>query len=143
MRSIGNLAVIGLLVLLAAAPYLGSRSFAVFTMYSNLRAADQQTNHFLLPRLPVQMSQDNLVTVEASSDPRLARLARGREQVTWHELRCLGAEAPEASISYVRGGERHELDRIADDPVLASTHPLWNRLLAHHSYVAGQAPCAW
>ena len=143
VHSLANLVVIGLLVVLAAAPYLGSRSVAVFTMYSNLQTADQRSNHFLLPRLPIQMSQDDLVTVAASSDPRLARLARGREQVTWHELRRLAVEAPEASISYVRGGQRHDLDRIADDPVLVSTHPLWHRLIAHRSYVAGQAPCAW
>ena len=143
VRGSGNLMVIGLLVVLAAAPYLGSRSVAVFTMYSNLQTADQQSNHFLLPRLPVEMSQDDLVTVEASSDRRLARLARGQEQITWHELRRLAAEAPEASISYVRGGERHDLDRIADDPVLASTHPLSHRLIAHRSYVPGRAPCAW
>ena len=142
VRSPVAVGVVALVALTAAAPYLGSRTLMTFSMYSNLETARGESNHFLIPRLPREGSQDDLVTIHESDNPRLMNAANHGAQVTWHELRRELAEHPEDALVYERQGEVFDLDRAADDPDLASTHPVWHRLVAHRD-VSPEPLCRW
>lgn len=127
----------------AAAPYLGSRSIATFTMYSNLQTEARSSNHLLLPRWPRDGSQDDLVSIDASSNRRLQRLANREVQLTYHELRRRLAADPEASIRFERAGEVVEVDRAAAVPELVTLHPVSHRFIGHRAYDPARASCRW
>lgn len=135
--------VILLLVSTAAAPYVGSKTVAVFTMYSNLQTEGGETNHFILPRLPREGSQDDLVEVLDSSNSRLRRIGDRGHLISFHELRRELAGDPEASISFVRDGQLFEYDMARVDPVLVTTDWPAHRLIQHRVFSPDRASCRW
>jgi hypothetical protein len=79
----------------------------VVLMFSNLMTEGDRWNHFLPPRaMKVFPLQDNLVQVVRSFDRRFCEFANRR------------------TIAYERGGQRYEVARVGDDPVL-SRRPGW------------------
>lgn len=76
-----------LLVLNAASPYLGLKTEASFTMFSNLQTEPGHWNHVFLPEdLRIFGAQDDLVRVTDSADPRLERRARDNTLMVRFEL---------------------------------------------------------
>ena len=142
VRSSVALVLLGLLTLNAAAPYLGGRSVATFTMYSNLQTARGHDNHWLVPRAPWAGGQDDLVAIEESSSPYLTGLANRDGRISYHELRRRLASHPDDSVTYVRDGRRVEVTRAGDHEELSSTHPVWHRLIAH-APVYPESTCRW
>lgn len=66
--------VVGLVALNGLAPYLELKTASAFNMYSNLRTAQGETNHLLIPAtLPLTGGQDHLVEIVETNDPRLDR----------------------------------------------------------------------
>jgi hypothetical protein len=125
-----------------AAPYLGSKSVGSFTMYSNLRTEDGQSNHFLIGRLPLRMGQDDLVQVIESSNGYLQRAADQGKLITWHELcRRLSAD-PHASIAYQRDGVLRMYQEAGENPQLVR-RTLAHRFIAHRLYDPDEALCCW
>jgi hypothetical protein len=98
-------------------------------MFSNLRTEGERWNHALIPPAVKVWDglQDDLVTVRASSDPRLARLAAVGERYPYFTFRSLTAPARDASLTYERGGQVRTLARIGDDPELSTEPPRWQR----------------
>jgi len=143
LSALPYLAFFGLALANVSAPYLGSKNVGSFTMYSNLRTDRNDCNHFLIPRLPLEMGQDDLVEIIASSDAYLARFAGRDERVTWHELRRHLSADPDAAIVYRRKGQFHSLDHARDDPELVRPHPLAFRLIGHRVHEAVGARCRW
>jgi hypothetical protein len=89
-------------------------------MFSNLMTEGDRWNHFLLPRaMKVFPLQDDLVQVVRSSDRRFREFANRRTQLVWVHFQSLVGNYPHISIAYERGGQRYEVARVGDDPVLA------------------------
>jgi hypothetical protein len=142
VRGAAQLVLATLLLLNAAAPYLGGKTITAFTMYSNLTTEGGTSNHLFLPRLAVATSQDDLIEILESEDPYLAWIAEEDLRLTWHELRREMTQNPDAPIVYRRDGETIRLAAASEDPELISTHPIWHRLIAHRE-IAPDGRCFW
>jgi hypothetical protein len=110
------------------APYLGVKTNATMTMFSNLKIEGGTTNHFIMPRLPFETPADDLVAVISSSNPNVRTFKETGLLYTWHELRRKMSEAPGASISYERHGEVFEYQKAHENPELVSINPVLHKL---------------
>lgn len=137
--------VLGLLVTLQlaniSAPYLGSKNLGTFTMYSNLRTEGGTSNHFLIPRLPVRMGQDDLVEIVDSSSGWLRGIRDAGQLISWHELRRILSMLPDESITYIRDGVRVELARASEDPELVTRDPIAHKFIGHRLYDPRRDTC--
>ncbi|MGE3254984.1 hypothetical protein, partial [Pseudonocardia sp.] len=103
---------IGLLVLTAAMPYLGLKTRAAFTMFSNVRTEPGHWNHLLVPEeVRVFGWQDGRVTFLGTDDPRLAERITATDS---DDVAVVGARAvvdgfPGATVRYRLDG----VDRVA------------------------------
>jgi hypothetical protein len=106
-------------------PYVGLKTEHSFTMFSNLMTEGDRWNHFLLPRaMKVFPLQDDLVQVVRSSDQRFRQFAERRTQLVWVHFQSLVSRYPHIRITYERAGQRYEVARVGDDPIL-SKRPDW------------------
>lgn len=82
-----------LTMLNGASPYLGIKTEASFSMFSNLRTVGAQSNHLLI-RVPMALLSEgtDLVEVSSTSDGELNRVRDSNYQLAWMEL-CSYAEA--------------------------------------------------
>ena len=96
---------VGLLIVNAASPYLGLKSEATFTMFSNLRTEQGAWNHILIPEsLRVFGFQDRLVTIVATDDPALAARTRSGTQLTRFELNRYLRSHPRTEVTWSEAG---------------------------------------
>jgi hypothetical protein len=123
-------------------PYLGYKTYATMTMYSNLSVADGKTNHLIIPRIPLSGMADDIVTIISTENQKLAGLAARGLKVTWHELRREMSETPFTPITYVRNGEIIQMDSAADDPELVSLDPILHRLVGFRP-IGEENVCLW
>ena len=123
-------------------PYLGYKTYATMTMYSNLSISNGTTNHLLIPRIPISDMADDVVTVISSSNQRVASFPQRGLKITWHELRREMADTPLANIVYERNGEVISLERANEDPELVSLDPILHRLLGFRP-VGEEYVCLW
>ena len=98
--------VIVLALLWAASPYLGSRTTAVFTMFSGIRTEGAAPNHLFLPTLHLTDWQDDFVVIESSNDSTLASTDEGRAGVPLLALRQLANDNPDLVVVGTMRGER-------------------------------------
>jgi hypothetical protein len=111
-----------LLAVSAAAPYLGLKTRASVTMFSNLRTEPGHWNHLLVPEaVRVFDWQDGEVRFLASDDPALnAAVAQQKAQHTvLLGLRQITAEHPDATVRYVLDGVERTAAPVRADPLLA------------------------
>ena len=111
---LGVAAVLPVLLLVnGMTPYLGFKTEASFAMFSNLRT-EVRSNHLFMPEwLKMAGYQEDLVRIHTSSDPQLARMATRGQQMTWFDFRTLTRRLPgTTSVTYTRGGTRHEVPSI-------------------------------
>ncbi len=114
-----------LVLMTAVSPYLGLGTSRALAMYSNLRTEGGVSNHLIVPATlqPFDFQRD-LVTIIASSVPRVQRLADDSMAVPFLELRALlstdgsGGVRRDGSVTYLRGGQRHEVSSIGSNPAL-------------------------
>lgn len=129
-----------LLVLNGLLPYFELRTAYGYTMYSNLRMVDGQSNHFLVrSSLPLANRQANLVKVIASSDPGLRLYATYDYLLPWDSFRAYLAEHPDVAVIFERGGERYLVERVSDYPELVTSPSLLARKLLAMRAVDGSA----
>lgn len=124
------------------APYLGVKTNATMTMFSNLKIEGGTTNHLIMPRLPFQTPADDLVAVVSTSNPRVSPFAETGLLYTWHELRRKMAETPTASISYERNGELFEYQSARENPELVSIDPVLHKLTGFRNASVTEE-CLW
>lgn len=116
-----------------ACPYLGSKTETAFAMYSNLRTEGGRTNHFLMQEsLDLFDYQTDLVTIRASSDPVLSKLAEAGRQVPFYVLRKRVWEVSESgtspvSLTFTRGGREISLGAAERDPELSEAPSYFER----------------
>jgi len=151
-RSGGRVALIGrnpllavlpcLMLLNAMSPYLGLKTETSFAMFSNLRTEGDLGNHLLLAGLPQLASyQQPLVEVLDSSDPGLERVSKSPMRFVFFEFRAYTSRHPNASVVYRLGDQVHRVPRIADDPLLSSAPPTWQRKLLFFRLVDTTGRC--
>ena len=126
-----------------SAPYLGSKNIGSFVMYSNLQTERRHSNHYLLPRLPMNMGQDDLVEIVDSSSEWLRHVRESGRLLSWHELRRHLSYRPDTSITYRRGDQFYSYERADENPELVHRHPVAHRLIGLRLYDRQRVPCRW
>ena len=124
--------VVPLLLFNGLNPYFGLKTESSFSMFSNLRTEGGQTNHLFIPTgTQVFDYQKDLVEVLASSDPVLQGIAEDEHALLfpYSEFRNRVASKKRASVTYLRNGQRHNVARIGNDPVLSQPIPFHERKL--------------
>ncbi len=107
----------------AISPYLGLSTSRALAMYSNLRTEGGSSNHLIVPATlqPFDFQRD-LVTIVASSLPRVQQLADDRMVVPFIELRSMlsttGGDVRDGSVSYIRNGTAHDVPSTRADVAL-------------------------
>ena len=114
------------------APYFEIKTATAFNMYANLRTAQGNTNHLLVPRTwPLTAVHDRLVVVLSTDDQRLGSYIGSGYALPWEEFRAYLQTRPAAAVTYERGGVIHQVTRAGDDPALmAPVSEVRRRLLA-------------
>jgi hypothetical protein len=133
---------IAIIALNAASPYLGGKTGATFTMFSNLRVEGGKSNHFFLPRLPIETMQDDLVTILDSSNKSLKSFKESQTQITYFTLQQILAHSPSDSVTYLRKGVTETIDKVSESDLLADYDPFLGAVL-HYRVVPEKGTCAW
>ena len=120
----------GLAVLNGITPYVELKTAYGWTMYSNLSMVDGETNHLIVRAgFPLTEEQSDVVSITASSDPRLGFYARHDLLLPRTELRIFIADNPDTALTYSHGGETYVTERAGDDPLLNEPVPIFRRKL--------------
>lgn len=130
-------------VLNVSAPYLGWKTVGSYIMYSNLQTEMRSSNHFLLPRLPMDGPIDDFVEILDSSNPDLLRLRGQGDLISFHEMRRRLRWDPGASVRYRRAGIVIERAEAREDPELVGGSTILNTLIGHRAYDPNHAVCRW
>ncbi|MDF3340654.1 hypothetical protein P3H80_24710 [Mycolicibacterium septicum] len=146
-------------------PYVGLKTVANFSMFSNLHTEEGTTNHLLpgvtaleladyprdtvtvvgleLPEQPGDMTALSRQTRWMNEDPpvRIPWLELRRTVLLWKDAGITGVR-----IAYLHGGPPQVVDDATKDPVLAAPLPWWQRhLLAFRAVDSGAGAdiCRW
>jgi hypothetical protein len=134
--------VVVVLVLNASMPYLGGKTGATLTMYSNLKVEGGTSNHFFIPRLPIKTQQDDLVKIISSSNPRLEYYAKKNILINFSTLQYIAQRSLNDSVTYERNGVTNQVPAIHLSADLAKMDPFWSRLSFYRD-VPVDGTCAW
>lgn len=131
-----------LLVLNGLLPYFELRTGYVFTMYSNLRMVNGESNHLIVrSSLPLGGRQADLVKIVASSDIGLRMYETYNYLLPWDSFRAYLAKHPDVSVVYESGGERYAVDQASHYPELVtSPSVLVQKLLAMRAVDGNDEP---
>lgn len=132
-----------LLFLNVATPYLGIKTTGTFTMYSNLQTENGGSNHFIAGSVPFDMPMDDIVQIEGSNHPHLARLSEQSERITYHEFRRIVSDRKDINATYIRGGVKFDYNSSVVDINPFTTHPFYHKLIGHRVYTPGEPVCRW
>lgn len=146
-------------------PYVGLKTVANFSMFSNLHTEEGTTNHLLPGVTAVELAgyQRDTVTIvglelpdQAGDMTNLRRQTRWMSEdppvrIPWLELRRTvllwqDAGLTGVRIAYLHGGPPRVVDDATHDPVLAAPLPWWQRhLLAFRAVDSGSGAdvCRW
>jgi len=138
-----NSVLLFILLINIASPYLGLKTTGTFTMYSNLQTFNGDSNHYLVKRLPLFMPMDDMVRIIDSDHHALLKYAGNNEWLTYHEFRRILSASPNTSVTYSRNGKLYSYDKVAQNPELVKTDPVWNKLAGHRLYDPNSASCRW
>lgn len=132
-----------LIVVNAACPYLGVKTGAAFTMFSNVRTEPGHWNPWLVPesvRVVGWLDGGDVRFLE-TDDPRLDALIdeeRAADVVLMGARRIVD-EFPNASVRYELDGEERTADPVSSDPVLGTSLTPLQRLFGEaRPYVEGE-----
>lgn len=114
-----------LLVLNGLFVYMELRTAFSYTMYSNLRMVDGESNHFIVrDSFPVGDRHADRVTVVATNDPGLAGYVGTGFEIAWDSFRAYLSRNPDIAVTFDRAGERRVLLKASDDPKLVDPPPV-------------------
>jgi hypothetical protein len=105
----------------AAMPYLGLKTRAAFTMFSNVRTEPGHWNHLLIPEsVRVFGWQDGEVHFISTDDPELDRKIRALDagDTVLLGARRIADEFPDATVHYTLDGVERVAAPVSSDPVL-------------------------
>lgn len=106
--------------------YLELRTAFSYTMYSNLRMVDGESNHFIVrSSLPLGERHRDPVSVISTDDVGgLQSYVGSGFAIPWDSFRAYLSGNREIAVTYERGGERFEVARAGDEPALIAAPPL-------------------
>jgi hypothetical protein len=120
------LAVVAITILNGLTPYTEVKTAYSFNMYANLLTAAGESNHFVVrDTLRLRHDYSPLVEVLESNDPGLLAYREQGYLIAMPELRRYLAGRPDTSLVYEVEGQRHEVARAGDDPLLSDPGPWW------------------
>lgn len=123
-------ALLGALAVHAIGPYIGWKSELSFSMYSNLRVRNGQSNHWLVPRtLDLWGWQSDWVGIRDSSSMRLLGVRRRKQEMTWLEFRDHLARDCGVSARFTRKGKKFRRREGDTSPPFSQPLPWWQRKL--------------
>lgn len=145
------------------APYLGLKTVASFSMFSNLHTEQGRTNHLLpglasLQVVPYLRDTVTLTKVDLHTDSDADVVVESQwametppTTIPWLELRRTVAAWRDGGVSNIhlefqRGGVSHVVDNALTDPELSAPLPWWqHRLLAFRALTSADGPdiCRW
>lgn len=131
-----------LIVLNSLGPYLGYKTYASMSMYSNLSVANGSTNHLFIPRIAISGMADDIVEIIETDNEKLQNYADRRLKVTWHELRRELNKTPNASITYIRNGQQFSVDVAYEVPEFRELDPILHKLLGFRP-IGEENVCLW
>ena len=134
-RRVGHWLLVVLILVSAASPYLGLRTVGTFSMFSNLRTEQVETNHLFLPRLAYFTAQDDLVEVISSSDPWLEEAAQHGDLINLVEVRRHVETDPDVSLRFVHDGREIAVERASDHPLLQPLGWLERRIQRYRTFM--------
>ena len=140
-----HIALVSLTVLSVLSPYLGLKTSTAFTMFSNLRTENNESNHLFMPQLYLVDFQNDLVQIIDSSHEHLRTYTDKGLLIPWFELVNFTSRHPEISLCYVRGSREYTVPCVGDDPQLSRFHPwlLRKTLLFRPVFADGSCECQW
>lgn len=139
------------------AAYVGVKTYATMTMFSNLSMKNGNANHLIIPRIPIDMIGDDKVAVidinyAGTSEAERFEIGRKRgrlmqndgvdQYIIWHELRREMSEIPFAAIVYERNGETFVLERADEQPELVTLDPILHKLIGFRAWTVNP-DCLW
>lgn len=114
----------------ATGPYLGWKSELSFSMYSNLKVAQGQSNHWIVPASWDRTGwQSDLVEIRDSSSMGIRDLRRKNQLIPWLELQDVLARDCSISVRYTRKGKRYRKRSGDKRPPFARPMKFWKRKL--------------
>lgn len=125
---------VALFVINGLSPYLGLKTLGSFTMFSNLRIAATQNNHWFMPQLGLAQEQRaQVIYPVASEDARLAGLIKDELGVTRFELERIASQRPNAPLSLSAQRAPNalgpaKLGPVEQETLSAAPPSLWQRL---------------
>jgi hypothetical protein len=121
-------AAVALAVLNGLTPYTEVKTAYGFNMYSNLRTARGESNHFILRHtLPLRGGYRAPVEILYSSDPGLQQYAELDYLIAYPQLRQYLSNHKDVSIRFRRGNAIISLDRASENPKVTDPGPFWWR----------------
>jgi hypothetical protein len=123
-------AIVALVAVNGAAPYLGLKTEAAYTMFSNLRTEGTRWNHLVIP-VGVRLFelQNDLVRPLDASDDWLRARARDGDRVVFFTFHHYVSRRPDLRVRYERAGRVHDVEHVGADPVLSRPVPYLARKL--------------
>ena len=141
-RAAAGVALVAVVALNGAAPYLGLKSGYAFNMYANMRIVPGGSNHLVVPeRWAVGSAYDDFVVVTSTDDPQLLPYVSEQLLVPARSLGDYLSEHPTTTVTAERQGHRVDLaSEPAGSPSLISK--LRRKVLPVRSVSSGdQQPC--
>ena len=135
-------ALVALLLLVAASPYLGLRTQSAFTMFSNLRTEQGSSNHLLIRGVGPFRLQHDYVRVLHAQDEELASAAADRDLVHDVEFRRRMSAQPDQPVVFLDDDQIVSLDQARNRPDLVQIGYWEAKLLRFRPLAAeGVQPC--
>ena len=142
VKGLTQFTILILVILTCLSPYLGVKTRPTFTMYSNLTVENNSTNHFIMPRFFHDSLADDVVTIVDSSNADLRQDAKEGVKWIYLELQRAMKDSPNTSITFVRDGKTHTLEKASDDQNLINPNPILAKLLSFRK-VYPYDYCSW
>ena len=137
-----QLILVTVVILNSLGPYLGYKTYATMTMYSNLSTHSESYNHLVIPKIPLSNMSEDLVTIIESSNPKLQSYAQRGLRIVWHELRREMAKDPSQSVTFIRNSEVFEYENAFQNEQLRTLDPILHKLLGFRP-IGEETICLW
>jgi hypothetical protein len=126
----------------ASSPFLGAGTTPAFTMYSNLRTEQMDSNHFVLPRVgPFDIQDDLVIILGAGGGAHLLRTETSGMYLTMHEVRReVASSGGWVDVERLSTGESVRVD-MPDGPTFGDR--LAFKVIRHRPVFVDGAVCQW
>lgn len=136
--AIGTLALV--FFLNGLSPYVGFKTGQTISMFSNITTEGGQSNHLIMPNIPLFEHQSRIATVVETDHPAFVQLNAQGYQMVEYQLLDILERSPDFSVLYEVNGQQylHSPDRPL--AALSDLSPRWVRNLLSFKPVNLESP---